>query len=1257
MNQSQINFVVKTLGEDEAAAAFAKIKRAAEDAGKTVKKYLNTSAGESDLIALQTRAAAARSQQASATQRVAGATDQVASATDRASRSQAEYLGHIAKTTVLSAGINKLFLELVDVSGQAIQQVDLMNNFPATMASMGQSTDAASKSMDSLRNYIGQVGGNLGDATSYVTRFAGAIGDVKAATAVFVGLNNALIAGDSTLEEQKQAAIQFAQALERGKPDLREWRTLTQNMSFQLDQVAKSMGYVNANELGEALSQGKESMAAFTTELTKMGTGTGVIAQQAMARMNGMQFAFNVMKNTLVQGLAAIINTLGRSNIASFFQFVTQVIQVLTGWIVKLITVVVSLLNFFGRLFGLPAIQLQKDVAGIASGVGSAAGNADDLADGMGKASKEAKEMNKTLAGFDKMNVLDKGKPAKDDGAGAGGAGFDAGQLGQLGDLFGDLDNKLQDVSKWAKIFAGILAGLALDALLKKFFDISPIQMFIDFVKSMIDKIKGIPGAIANIASKMGTAIAGWYRGAKVALAEFAEGTKTRFQQLMLELGIIWGVLGPRIAEQFQKLKAGVLTVLDNLGITKKFQEIKAGAILVFNTLKDNVVVQFELMKAMAVDKFEAMKSGIYYQMQVAAAVSGTLAGGIVRAIQEKFEPMATVITAKFYEIKDVIYGQLQIAAMNAGIAANRIVFALYDTFGPLVEGIRSRFFLVKDAVVGGVTSAVEGARTAFARIVEVGGGKIKELGDSIKKGFDLYVAPIAGPVGQMAKLIGTGFVETLRSSFSPVVEVARGMLGKLKGVFGKVDDYIVNPLKNGMNAVSNKLGDIGSSITDKIGGGMKVGLFALGTAVIGAVVSAIKNPEGIVEAFNGFIDTVLNGPEIITKLIESVKTMFATLAAQTEPIMAAVSSMITTLVNAIVTEGPRMVESFFEMVNKLISKLTEGDTLQRMVLGAVTLITKIITGIAEVLPKIIDAIINVVVNLIETVTKPEFLDKMLTTTIELILTIILALVEVLPKLIDAMIKLVIALIDVLTRPDILDKLIDATIQLVIAIATALINNIDKLIMAAIRLIIAIAKALWDNRWKILDALRQIGEAMLNKLGEVDWAELGRNIIRGLWNGINNMAGWIKQKIQGFGDGVLKSLKSFFGIKSPSRVMRDEVGKMLGEGLAIGIVRSTQAAVDAAKASAGSISDAFQTNGTISLQSSVTDQKFIDYSGLNPESFDPSVNTVQNPGTTKSADKQPLQLTVQIGEEKIASQIIDLINEKTQMSGRNMIYV
>lgn len=66
-------------------------------------------------------------------------------------------------------------------------------------------------------------------------------------------------------------------------------------------------------------------------------------------------------------------------------------------------------------------------------------------------------------------------------------------------------------------------------------------------------------------------------------------------------------------------------------------------------------------------------------------------------------------------------------------------------------------------------------------------------------------------------------------------------------------------------------------------------------------------------------------------------------------------------------------------------------------------------------------------------------------------------------------------------------------------------------------------------------------------------ASVGRNIVQGLWNGIQGAAGWLLGRIKGWCSNILNGIKGFFGIHSPSRVMRDEVGVQLAKGMALGI--------------------------------------------------------------------------------------------------------
>jgi phage-related protein len=67
---------------------------------------------------------------------------------------------------------------------------------------------------------------------------------------------------------------------------------------------------------------------------------------------------------------------------------------------------------------------------------------------------------------------------------------------------------------------------------------------------------------------------------------------------------------------------------------------------------------------------------------------------------------------------------------------------------------------------------------------------------------------------------------------------------------------------------------------------------------------------------------------------------------------------------------------------------------------------------------------------------------------------------------------------------------------------------------------------------------------------------IGKDIVKGIWNGISNMGGWIAHQIGGFASGIVNKFKKSLGIHSPSRVMRDMVGVFIGQGIGTGIIAS-----------------------------------------------------------------------------------------------------
>ena len=102
---------------------------------------------------------------------------------------------------------------------------------------------------------------------------------------------------------------------------------------------------------------------------------------------------------------------------------------------------------------------------------------------------------------------------------------------------------------------------------------------------------------------------------------------------------------------------------------------------------------------------------------------------------------------------------------------------------------------------------------------------------------------------------------------------------------------------------------------------------------------------------------------------------------------------------------------------------------------------------------------------------------------------------------------------------------------------------------AIIQLLVNGVKALASS---IPSALRSIAGSAARAFISFSWSGTGRQIINGIASGIRNAAGTIIEAAKGAAKRAFEAAKNFLGIKSPSRLFRDEVGKMMAEGMAVG---------------------------------------------------------------------------------------------------------
>lgn len=140
-----------------------------------------------------------------------------------------------------------------------------------------------------------------------------------------------------------------------------------------------------------------------------------------------------------------------------------------------------------------------------------------------------------------------------------------------------------------------------------------------------------------------------------------------------------------------------------------------------------------------------------------------------------------------------------------------------------------------------------------------------------------------------------------------------------------------------------------------------------------------------------------------------------------------------------------------------------------------------------------------------------------------------------------------------------------------------LTNTVQKAIAFAQQFAAKGQKAAIDFKNKIINGIRSLPSKMGN---------IGRQIVRGLWNGISGMGSWLRGKISGWASSIIKGFQAGFNIHSPSKRMADEVGKFLPQGLVMGVKLTTDSALKSIREFSNKVIEAAQL-GDISTAMSI----------------------------------------------------------------------
>lgn len=269
--------------------------------------------------------------------------------------------------------------------------------------------------------------------------------------------------------------------------------------------------------------------------------------------------------------------------------------------------------------------------------------------------------------------------------------------------------------------------------------------------------------------------------------------------------------------------------------------------------------------------------------------------------------------------------------------------------------------------------------------------------------------------------------------------------------------------------------------------------------------------------------EKTISGSFLATK---SAISNFISGAGSIDQVVSSMTNLGNNVVKAIVEMAPKIVEGLIQMTNALIPQIPPliNGLLPTVINGAISLLNGLITA----LPQIFQMILGVLPQLTQT------------------------LLGMLPTILQVLIQMAIMSIQAVSEmlPTLIPQVVDAILQMI----PILIDNLPLFIKAGYQLLIGLIQGIYNALPTLLSSLPRIGSAMINYWRQMPsmWKDIGGMLIRGLWNGISNYAGWVIAKIKGMGNSILKAVKRIFGVHSPSTEFA-WVGKMNMVGLKNGM--------------------------------------------------------------------------------------------------------
>lgn len=431
----------------------------------------------------------------------------------------------------------------------------------------------------------------------------------------------------------------------------------------------------------------------------------------------------------------------------------------------------------------------------------------------------------------------------------------------------------------------------------------------------------------------------------------------------------------------------------------------------------------------------------------------------------------------------------------------------------------------------------------------------LKSIGEKMKSGAKVFgnvknaillpfndLSPkLAGVFQKSLNVINTGPIGKVVSDFA---EIPKDIISS----FGKIGPGIAKTFPN----ATARLKSFGNSISGTFSMIIN-GAKGFGSLLGGAFAPVISK----VSAFSGKFISYLGGigkafAPILLKVASFIPSFigllnFGIIAGVVVAGLGLVYSQFGTQIDQILTlvqtKGPEIITNFGAGITAALPGLISS--------GA-TLILGLMNAITANLPSLISVGASIIATLVSSLGAQ--LPQLIPVAVQMILTLVESLISNLPQLITSGLQLMEGLAQGIANA--IPQVAAKAPVIIGKLASTIITNLPKIIQTGVKIITQLAVGLVQGIPALLGKIPSMISQIKNAFTSVNWGSVGMNIISGIASGISSAVGSLISAATSAASSALDAIKSKLGIHSPSRVFRDQVGKMMALGMGIGFEKN-----------------------------------------------------------------------------------------------------